>query len=226
MGVSQPVSDQQSRNDASTAYTLALITLVVAIIGLGLAYLGSAWFAAQRDGSETATLSDTHIITIGAQHYVVPAALMPNPAQHKDGFSDRIDLTAAIPLGENGRLADVEITLMPRGRVRTSAGLLDSVYLHQFGNAQLQGPRGLVGKPLAGDAGTMGETVWYDPLSATPFVAKCAAPVAMRPDERTCIRTVQLSDRNTAVFAFEPAVLYNWREFDAIIEAWMANLRK
>lgn len=214
------------RESGSVGYTLALITLFVAIAGLGLAYIAQAWFEDATARRTDPSLAATHIVTIGAQHYIVPAALLPDPVQRRDGFADRIDMTLALPLGENGALTQIELTLMPRGRVRTSAALLDSVYLHQFAAAQLQGPPGLVGKPLTGDAGTTGETVWYDPLSAAPFVAKCMTPVDMRADARTCLRTFQLSDRNTVILSFEPAALRNWRQFDAIVESWLQNLRK
>lgn len=210
----------------SVIYTLSIIALFVAILGLGGAYAVGAWLDAAREKPADPALTATHLITIGAQHYVVPAALISDPVQRRDGFSDRLDMALALPLGEAGALTMLDVTIMPRGRIRTSANLLDSVYLHQFANSQLQGAPGLVGKPLAGDAGTSGETVWYDPLSATPFVAKCAAPVAMGTEQKTCIRTVQLSDRNTAIFAFEPSVLANWRAFDATVEEWLQGLRK
>ena len=72
--------------------------------------------------------------------------------------------------------------------------LLDGVYLHQFEDKQLTGPPGLVGKPLTASEGFAGETVWYDALSADPFVAKCLAPVA--PGEPTqCLRTVRPRQR-------------------------------
>ncbi len=207
-------------------YTLAAIALVIAILGLAGAYAVGAWLDAARARPADPSLAATHIITIGAQHYVVPAALISDPIQRREGFSDRLDLALVLPLGEGGALTPVDVTIMPRGRIRTSANLLDSVYLRQFATTQLQGPPGLVGKPLLGDAGTSGETVWYDPLSAMPFVAKCSAPVTVGTAQKSCIRTVQLSDRNVAVFAFEPSVLYNWRRFDETVEGWLAGLRK
>jgi hypothetical protein len=224
--VPQASSAQSQSETGSVFYSLTVIALIVAILGLGGAYAAGAWLDAAREQPANPALTATHIITIGAQHYIVPAALISDPIQRRDGFTDRLDMALALPLGEGGKLTLVDATIMPRGRVRTSANLLDSVYLHQFASAQLQGAPGLVGKPLAGDAGTSGETVWYDPLSATPFVAKCAVPIAMGSEQRTCIRTIQLSDRNTAVFAFEPSALYNWRAFDKTVESWLAGLRK
>lgn len=217
--------DDTGRPIRSTLYVLAVLCLTAGLCGLGLAYGLKAYFSGNPIRTEGPVLIETHQIAIGAQRYAMPAGLMTDPLQRRDGFAERIDLKLALPLGESGKLADVDITLMPRGRVRSSAALLDSVYVHQFGAAQLSGPPGLVGKPLQADAGTRGETVWYDPLSANPFAAKCMTPINMTPDERTCIRVVSLGDRNTAIVTFAPAALGNWRSFDATVEQAIAALR-
>jgi hypothetical protein len=211
---------------SSALYTVVIVCLIVAMTGLGAAYGLRAWLGATAIGEATPELSASHMISIGAQRYVMPAALLADPNQRRDGFAERMDFTLALPLGENGQLSEVAITIMPRGRTRTSAALLDSVYLHQFAPTQLSGVRGLVGKPLELDAGTTGETVWYDPLTTNPFVAKCMTPVAMTLGDRTCLRVLALSDRNTAIVAFDPVVLDNWRGFDAGIEAALSPLRK
>lgn len=215
-----------ARTAGAALYTVAAIGLIVALAGLGAAYGVRSWLEANARQQTTPELSASHIITIGAQRYVMPAALLADPIQRRDGFAERMDFTLALPLGENGTLSEVAITVMPRGRMRTSAALLDSVYLHQFAPAQLSGVQGLVGKPLERDVGTSGETVWYDPLTANPFVAKCMTPVAMTIGDRTCLRVMALSDRNTAVVAFDPVALGNWRSFDARIEEALAPLRK
>lgn len=210
----------------SVLYAVAALALIVAMAGLGLAYGARAWFDTATETAAEPALTATHIVTIGAQPYILPAALLADPIQRRDGFAERIDLTLALPLLGEGRLSEVAITIMPRGRVRTSAALLDSVYLHQFADEQLSGVPGLVGKPLELDAGTSGETVWYDPLSASPFVAKCMTPVADEAGGRTCLRVFALSDRNTAVISFDPVALANWRGFDARIEEALMPLRK
>ncbi|WP_404403342.1 hypothetical protein [Pelagibacterium halotolerans] len=218
----------ETRTNASGGlfYPLAMTTLVVLIVGLAVAYGATRWIDDALREKAMDVPTSTHIKTVGAQPYVVPAALMPNAAQHTDGFADRIDMTLALPLGPDGALSDVVVVIQPRGRVRTSAALLDTVYVHQFGATQTQGVPGLVGKPLEGGAGFSGETVWYDPLSPRPFVAKCMTPVDPAATTGTCLRTLQLSDRNTAIISFDPAALENWRQFDAVIEAWLNTLRQ
>jgi hypothetical protein len=88
------------------------------------------------------------------------------------------------------------------------------VYLHQFLPDQLKGPPGLIGKPLVPAEGYANETVWYDAISAAPFVAKCIAPVLEAQPGR-CIRTVYLGPGIAAVYSFDADVLENWRAFDA-----------
>ena len=98
--------------------------------------------------------------------------------------------------------------------MRPSASLLDGVYLHQFQQAQLTGPVGLIGKPLQAGDGYEGETVWYDPLTSSPFVAKCQAPIVEDAPGK-CLRSVYLGPGIAAVYAFDQDVLTNWRKFDA-----------
>lgn len=222
---SQPALPPPARPLGSVLYAIAGVALIVSLAGLSLAYGARAYFDAVATGTVEPELTASHIITVGAQPYVVPAALMADPMQRRDGFAERLDLVLALPLAQDG-LSEAAITIVPRGRMRTSATLLDSVYVHQFADAQLSGVAGLVGKPLENDAGTQGETVWYDPLTANPFVAKCMTPVAENVEARTCLRVLTLSDRNTAVVSFEPSALGNWRLFDARIEEALMSLRK
>ena len=96
--------------------------------------------------------------------------MSPND-QSGGGFAKEIDLRVTLPLGAKGADAAIDISLMPRSRVRPSASLLDGVYLHQFMPEQLSGPPGLVGKPMMATEGYEGETVWYDPIGQSPFAA-------------------------------------------------------
>lgn len=226
--LSMAQSDTRESNDTpgGVFYTLGVVTLLVLIVGVALAYGATQWIDNALREKALDTPTSMHNKTVGAQRYRVPAALMPDAAQHSDGFADRLDVTMALPLGPEGALSTLEITIQPRGRVRTSAALLDTVYLHQFGTEQIRGVPGLVGKPLEGDAGIAGETVWYDPLSPHPFAAKCMTPVAPDRTAGTCLRTVQLTDRNSAIVTFGPEALANWRRFDTVIESGIDMLRQ
>lgn len=224
------MSERAALSDAEASgpsvYTLCVIALMVTIAGLLAAHGAALLLERARAGDDGPALAETHHKTIGAQHYVVPAALLPVESQRADGFTERMDLVLALPLGPGSGLTEIEIAILPRGRVRTSAHLLDAVYLHQFAAEEVRGAPGLVGKPLRSGGGYQGETVWYDPLSANPFVAKCMTPVDPAAPMRTCLRTVLLSDRNAAILGFAPEVLVNWREVDAVVESWLDGLRQ
>ena len=84
-------------------------------------------------------------------------------------------------------------------------------------------PLGLIGKPLKSAEGFEGETVWYDPLSVDPFVAKCAPPVAEGTQAR-CLRSVYLGPGLAAVYAFGADVLENWKRFDPELHQQLAKI--
>jgi hypothetical protein len=195
----------------SVGFNLGVIALLVALGGLGLAYVVDA---AGRAGRETQ--SDTRLVsrTLGGTSLVIPESWLLEPAGPDVGFARQVDLRVHLPLGPGGALRDVDVTLTQRSRVRPSASLLDGVYLHQFRPEQLSGPVGLVGKPMIPIEGYENETVWYDPIASSPFVAKCQSPLVHGQPGR-CLRTVYLESGIAAVYRFDDDILPNWRRFDA-----------
>jgi len=196
----------------SIGFNLALIAVGVAIAGLALAY---GIDAMGRSAHAPTPLPGTVSQMLGSTQLNVPAAWFATPeVPSSGGFAKQLDLALNLPLGPGGALRKVDLTLTQRSRVRPSAMLLDGVYLHQFMPQQLSGPVGLVGKPLSAADGYAGETVWYDPLASSPFVAKCDAPVTGgQPGQ--CLRSVYLGPGIAAIYSFPDDVLDNWRRFDA-----------
>lgn len=202
---------------ASIGFNVAMIVVALALCGVALAY---AIDEAGRGSRQPAHRSDEDITltrTIGGRDLEIPRSWFRYAEQRVEGFAKQVDLQLLVPLGPQGEAREVEVTLLPRSRVRSSAYLLDGVYLHKFLPEQVPGPPGLVGKPLAGRDGFEGETVWYDPLSADPFVAKCSVSVTPGAEAR-CLRTVHLGPGIAAVYAFGADLLPNWRGFDAQVE--------
>lgn len=212
--------DPASPRPDGIAFNLGAILVALALVGVGLAYgLDSARRQHKASASdEMATI----VRTLGGREFAIPASWFRFDDQKVEGFAEAIDLRFTLPLGTNGAPRQIDVQLVPRSRARPSAGLLDGVYVHQFLPQQLQGPPGLVGKPLIPKEGFAGETVWYDALSARPFVAKCMAPVAGSGPAR-CLRTVLYPDV-AAVYAFDADVLQNWRQFDPEIEALLGRI--
>ena len=191
-------------------YNLLTIGIGMLVLGLGLAYTIDAF-----SRGKTQPLADERTLTrtMGDKTLKIPASWFRYAEQKVEGFANQIDLSLDLPIGKDGAPARIEVSLVPQSRARPSASLLDGVYLHQFLNDQLSGPPGLIGKPLKGQEGFANETVWYDPLSAVPFAAKCMTPVNAGEPER-CLRTVVLIKGMAAVYSFDADVLANWRDFD------------
>ncbi|MBI4920463.1 MAG: hypothetical protein HY834_01840 [Devosia nanyangense] len=208
------------RDGHSIGYNLGAIAVVAALCGLGLAY---AIDAAGRQGRAAVGASSTMVRTLGGKDLEIPASWFRAGQNDGTGFAKQVDLFVSLPLGPDGAARRIDVTLMPRSRVRPSASLLDGVYLHEFMPEQLSGPPGLIGKPLVAREGYENETVWYDALSSSPFVAKCSAPVAEGQPGR-CLRAVYLGPGIAAVYGFDVDVLGNWKTFDAEIRPLLAQI--
>ena len=208
----------------SVGFNLAAICALVALVAIALAYAidaaGRTAGVSPHRGDEEVTLTRT----IGGRDLEIPLSWFRYSEQRVEGFAKQIDLQLMLPLGVDGAVAPIEVTLMPRSRVRPSASLLDGVYLHQFQPIEINdGPVGLIGKPLENREGFEGETVWYDALSADPFVAKCVAPVTEGTTAR-CLRSVYLGPGLAAVYAFGADVLGSWKRFDPEVRAALAKI--
>lgn len=198
----------------SLGFNLGVIAMIVATGALGLAYAIDAAGQASRHSSGAS--SDLVARTLGATTLTIPAAWLTGDDGQQGGFAKQLDLKLTLPLGPDAAPREIDVTLTQRSRVRPSASLLDGVYLHQFQETQLGGPVGLIGKPLQASDGFEGETVWYDPLTSNPFVAKCQTPI-VDGEAGKCLRTVYLGSGIAAVYAFDDDVLSNWRKFDATL---------
>ena len=198
----------------STFYLLGLITLVVALFGLGAAYVIDAASRSARVAPHRLDTATTLTRTIGGKHLTIPLAWFRNAEGGEENFSKQVALLFRLPLGPGGDVRSIDVTLVPRSAVRPSSRLLDGVYLHMFEDTEVAGPPGLVGKPLENREGYSSETVWYDPLSADPFVAKCDAPAGARQGGE-CLRIVYLAPGLAAIYRFPVDVLQGWRDFDA-----------
>lgn len=204
------------------AYNLAGIAVLVLLLAVGVAYLVDE--LGRLDRAPTPALSDGQPIsqTISGRELAIPATWFRFGEQLSVGFTDQIDLRMMLT-GHDGTALPVDVTLLPRSRARTSASLLDGVYLHQFSDETLSGVMGLVGKPMRPQNGYAGEVVWYDPLSPNPFVAKC---LEFEPAKGVgqCLRTVYLPSGIAATYAFDATVLQSWRLFDAGMEQWLTRI--
>jgi hypothetical protein len=203
-------------------YNMAGIAVLVLLVAVGAAYLIDDMSRMARD--PVPSLADGAPIsqTISGRELSIPTAWFRFGEQIRSGFTNQIDLHVVLT-ATDGAALPVDVTLLPRSRARTSASLLDGVYVHQFTDDTLNGVTGLVGKPMQSANGYAGESVWYDAISANPFVAKCLEPVdSERPQQ--CVRTVYLPSGIAAVYAFDATVLQSWRQFDTQMEQWLTRM--
>ncbi|KKB09822.1 hypothetical protein [Devosia chinhatensis] len=208
---------------SSLAYNLAGIAVLVFLLAVGVAYLIDR--ASQADSRALPMLNDINTVrqTLSGRDLDIPLLWFRYGEQVKEGFASQIDLRLYLTLDSGASPTPVGATLLPRSRARASSALLDAVYLHQFEDGSVGGVPGLVGKQLTAREGYAGETVWYDPLSPSPFVAKCANPVEPgRPAQ--CLRTIHLQSGLAAVLSFDATALQHWRQFDIELAAWLGRI--
>ncbi len=211
---SQSAADAAKAAPQAIGFNLGAIVLVVGLAGVALAY---GIDAASRSVEQPVHRTDTTTTLtrmIGDRELTIPLAWFRYAEQTVEGFARQIDLHFTLPLGPEGAARQVEVTLLPRSSVRPSSKLLDGVYLHMFQAEDLSGPVGLIGTPLQATEGYEGEVVWYDPISADPFVAKCSPPIEGGQTTQ-CLRAVHLAPGIAAVYAFGADLLPQWRNFDA-----------
>jgi hypothetical protein len=206
----------------SIGYNLASIAVFVFLAAVGAAYLIDRLNKGAIPPPPSLADTDALTQTIAGRDLAIPRNWFRFGEQIRAGFTDQIDLRIAFPLA-GGTSSLVDVTLVPRSRARTSAALLDSVYIRQFAEGTLSSTTGLVGKKLQGSAAVEGETVWYDAISLQPFVAKCMAPITENGASQ-CVRTVHLPSGIAAVYSFDATILSSWRQFDAELEKWLSPI--
>jgi hypothetical protein len=219
---SQPVPNTPAHEPHSFAFNLAGIALLALLGAVGLAYLVDELGRQARIAPPSLEAVSTVSQTISGRELAIPESWFRYGEQLKPGFTNQIDLRIALATPAGVSLP-IDVTLLPKSRARTSAALLDTVYLHQFDGETIGGVPGLIGKPMASSSGYQGETVWYDALSPNPFVAKCVEPVAATSGTK-CVRTVYLPSGIAATYTFDAAALQSWRQFDAQMKPWLNRI--
>jgi len=211
-----PMSAKVHRTSSTPhlGFNLAAITMIAALGALAVAY---GIDAVGHHGGKAPAEGTRYVRNISGHTLTIPADWLRFGDKDEEGFASQVDLALHLPLGEGGKPVAVDVTLVPRSRARASADLLDGVYLHLFMPNEVVGAPGLVGKPLYPRDGFEGETVWYDPLSGDPFVAKCMD--AADGGQAQCLRTVVLSSGIGAIYSFSAEALAAWRDFDTALAA-------
>ena len=217
-----PVGASQ-RSVTSLPFNLSAIALLLLLFGIGVSYMLDDMAGEQSQDAPSSYTAPFVSQILGGKTLLIPADWFHPPAPASGEFSDQIDLQIGVRLSPDASPAPIDIRLTPASGAQPSAYLLDTVYIKQFTSEQVSGPVGLVGKPLRSEEGFQNETVWYDPLSPRPFVAKCIS--AVKPERpASCLRTVYLPDQIAVTYQFPSDQLAYWRQFDAAMEPWLLDM--
>ena len=205
---------------SAIGFNLLAIASLVMLLAVAVGYGVDALSRQSRTAPPLLTDGNPITQTLSGKPLDIPNNWFRYGEQLKAGFTNQIDLRLTFAPMPGVAPIPVNVTLLPRSRARTSASLLDNVYLHQFSDDTAQGVPGLIGKPMQADDDMAGETVWYDALSPNPFVAKCVEAVSPNAPAQ-CVRTVYLASGIAAIYTFDATALQSWRVFDAQMERWL-----
>ncbi len=206
------------RNTAQhpSMFNLAALALILLMGGLGIAYLLDAY-------AKPAPLPSVSVFegpfvgkSLAGAPLNIPAEWQNPTTRTNTQQVSFLDLQLRMKFQADAPLTHLKIRLSPIENSEPSSTVLDSVYTLRFTQKQLSEFGGLIGKPLKPEEGFENETVWYDPISTTPFVAKCI-DLGMLISTANCLRTVQISPRLAATYQFSSDQLPYWREFDAMM---------
>ncbi len=208
-------------------FNLLAIALLLALAGLGAAYLLVA-AAKTAQISKPSSWSEPLIrLNLAGAELTIPRSWM-RTSSGENGQDNvqadlQVDLELNLQFAPGAKPYPVRLRLIAAAKVQPSSYLLDTVYMRQFSSRQKNTIAGLVGKPLKPREGFQGETVWYDPLSPNPFVAKCLDE-SLNSTEAGCLRTVQMTRRLAVIYRFDADLLAHWKNFDATMQPILAQI--
>ncbi len=204
-------------------FNLTAISILLVLFSLGIAYYIDSLNYKRLNPPSIFNSQQKTIKIIGGQTLKIPNDWFLYTQKNEPQFVEKIELLFSIPIIKGRTPANIEVIIQPLRKVTTSALLLDNVYIHKFLPEEIKGPPGLVGKPIKNTIGYIDESVWYDPVLANPFVAKCNKPV-INGGKNRCIRTTQISNKLAATYSFDFETLYGWKQFDKQAEKWLRQI--
>ncbi len=203
-------------------FNLAAIALMLVLAGLAAAY----WLFAQAR-PEKAPPASTFAppfsgTTINGIAINMPTAWLTRTPGKSGINTQSLDANLLISFDNENDPQRVGVHVSKADQAESSTVLLDTVYIHQFTPRQIDTVPGLVGKPLKGEEGYQDETVWFDPISTSPFVAKCTSRPAT-PDFPDCIHTIATGNGLAITYQFNRHLLTRWRTFDHVLQQLLKN---
>jgi len=208
---------------SSLGFNLAALALILAMTGIGIAYWLNDYTPTVIENVPSVYEPPLVVKTLNNSTMQIPDSWLNILTQNIQENVQTIDLVLKISIAEQEEPTPFNLRISEAIRAEPSTNLLDSVYVLRFSQEQIGGINGLVGKPLRAEDGYNSETIWYEPISDNPFVAKCidleASGTALN-----CLRTIRLNSQLSATYQFAQNQLEYWHMMDDAILPLMAQI--
>ncbi|MCF6326909.1 MAG: hypothetical protein L3J21_06425 [Devosiaceae bacterium] len=198
------------------AFNLAALALILLMAGLGIAYWLNDYAATRTQAAPSVYEAPMVTKTLANTSLKIPQTWLNILTQSSQKDVQVVDLTLKISIADQEEPFPINLRISEAIQAQPSAYLLDSVYVLRFSEAQIGGFKGLVGKPLKAQDGYESETVWYEPISDNPFVAKCIDLEGSN-SALNCLRTIRINSQLSATYQFAQNQLEYWRLLDGAI---------
>ncbi len=213
----------RSKNTPVTFFNLAALALILVMGGLGVAYWLVASIKPQSELSASTYSAPFTQKNLKGTKLQIPTAWLNRATQSGRENIEFVDLKLLVRFEPDVDLNEINLHITPSSANQPSSVLLDSVYALRFTQKQLTGYSGLIGKPLRAEQGFQNETVWYDPVGANPFAAKCL-DLGASGTAANCLRTVQISPHISVTYQFNITLLAHWQKFDDVMGKYYSDL--
>ncbi|VAW21626.1 hypothetical protein MNBD_ALPHA11-743 [hydrothermal vent metagenome] len=205
------------------AFNLAALALILLMAGLGIAYWLNGFASTRTQITSSVYAAPIVTKTLANTNMQIPQIWLNILTQSTQKDVQAVDLTLKISVADQEQSIPINLRISEASQAEPSAYLLDSVYVLRFSKTQIGGFKGLVGKPLKAQDGYESETVWYEPISDNPFVAKCIDFEGSK-SALNCLRTIRLNSQLSATYQFAQSELEYWRQLDGAIIPLMRQI--
>lgn len=213
---------QQNPKTQKNGIKTNVLILCIFLSLLGLFVVYTMDFLENTEPQSPQSTLEKAEVTIAASKMLVPVSWIVSELNPEQTILNLLQLQ--LPVTIENRQHSINVTLLPVSRAAPSAYLLDSLYIHNFAPGPSEQYYGLVVKKLKNDAGFEDEAIWYDALSANPFVAKCLDETTASENAKNCITTILINKRVSALIQFEKSMLPVWRQFSALLNERLGAL--
>jgi len=197
-------------------FNLTAMALILLMGGLGIAYWINSFGPKEANSAASVFAPPFTDKIVANTNMQVPTKWLNALTRNNQKNVQALDLTLTIKLAPQAKLTNINLRLAPFGQAQSSSYLLDSVYVPRFSSRQINTIRGLVGKPLKPQDGYENETIWYQPVASTPFVAKCI-DLETTTTTLNCLRTIALGAQLSLTYQFSEIQLPYWQQLDSAI---------